>query len=335
VTSAPDAFLSYTRFDDPHDGGAISEFRLRLSSAVRAVTGRPFEIFQDIDGIGLGEKWLGKLDQILDQARFFIPIVTPSYFSSAACRDELEKFLRAEAARGRSDLVLPIYYIECDVLEDPDLRRVDSLASAIHERQRQDWRDLRFEPFAEPRVRKALENLAREIARARRRETPLTQHQPSDKPQSAAPRLVAQFKEPPLRYGYDLAPSTIFRDIDVPWCPELVVVPAGKFMMGEGQHEVRIAYGLAVGRYPITFDECDPFAQATDRDPPRDHGWGRGRRPVINVSCEEAKAYVQWLREETGHAYRLLSEAEWEYAARAGTATPFWTGSTIDTAAAN
>lgn len=92
--------LSYTRFDDHHDRGAISKFRVRLANAVRAVTGEAFEIFQDVDGIGLGEKWPGKLDQILDEARFFIPIITPNFFSSKACRDELEKFLKAEKDRG-------------------------------------------------------------------------------------------------------------------------------------------------------------------------------------------------------------------------------------------
>ena len=89
----PDAFLSYTRFDDRHDGGAISEFCRRLASAVQAVTGAPFNIFQDVEGIGIGEHWPGKLDQMLDETRFFIPILTPSYFTSKACRDELLKFL--------------------------------------------------------------------------------------------------------------------------------------------------------------------------------------------------------------------------------------------------
>jgi hypothetical protein len=71
----PDAFLSYTRFDDRHDGGAISEFCRRLASAVQAVTGAPFEIFRDVEGIGIGEHWPGKLDRMLDEARIFIPIL--------------------------------------------------------------------------------------------------------------------------------------------------------------------------------------------------------------------------------------------------------------------
>jgi hypothetical protein len=129
VSRTPDAFVSYTRFDDQHEGGAISEFRQRLADAVRAVTGEPFAIFRDVDGIGLGEQWGEKLSDILDEARFFIPIMTPSYFNSKACREELERFLRAEAGCGRKDLILPVYYITSPVLEDIDRRTADPLAS--------------------------------------------------------------------------------------------------------------------------------------------------------------------------------------------------------------
>jgi formylglycine-generating enzyme required for sulfatase activity len=101
-----------------------------------------------------------------------------------------------------------------------------------------------------------------------------------------------------------LESEKVFRDIDEPWCPEMVVVPPGSFLMGspegeeeryddEGpQHPVTIAYGLAVGRYPVTFEEYDHFCAATGREPPSDEEWGRGRRPVINVSWDDAKAYV-------------------------------------------
>jgi hypothetical protein len=137
----PDAFLSYTRFDDRR--GDISAFRDHLSDAVRELTGERFEIFQDVDDIDVGERWSQKLDQMLAEARFFIPILTPSYFNSDACRDELEKFLRAEERAARQDLILPIYFIRCPVLDDKELRRDDNLAIAIHQRQRWDWRDLR------------------------------------------------------------------------------------------------------------------------------------------------------------------------------------------------
>ena len=121
-------------------------------------------------------------------------------------------------------------------------------------------------------------------------------------------------------------------------CPTMVVIPAGKFMMGspdtepgrdknEGpRREVTIPKPIAVGKYEVTFEEYDQFAQAMNRTRPTDRGWGRGRRPVINVSWNDAQAYVQWLSKVTGAKYRLPSEAEWEYLARAGTETVYWWG---------
>jgi formylglycine-generating enzyme required for sulfatase activity len=132
-------------------------------------------------------------------------------------------------------------------------------------------------------------------------------------------------------------PQTI-RDNAAPWCPEMVVVQPGEFLMGspesdleayadeKPQHLVRIGYALAVGRYPVTFEEYDHFAEATQREPPDAETWGRHRRPVINVSWKDAKAYVGWLAAQTGQPYRLLSEAEWEYACRAGTTSRYWWG---------
>ena len=90
-------------------------------------------------------------------------------------------------------------------------------------------------------------------------------------------------------------------------------------------HTVQFAKPFAMGRYEVSFDEYDLFAAATGRDKPNDQGWGRGNRPVINISWDDAIAYAQWLSERTGKPYRLPSEAEWEYATRAGTTTPrFW-----------
>ncbi len=88
----------------------------------------------------------------------------------------------------------------------------------------------------------------------------------------------------------------------------------------EQQHDVCVG-NFDIGRYEVTFDEYDLFARLDGRRMPNDQGWGRGRRPVINVSWHDAVAYTEWLSERTGHTYRLATEAEWEYAARAGTTT--------------
>ena len=87
--------------------------------------------------------------------------------------------------------------------------------------------------------------------------------------------------------------------------------------------------------YEITFTEYDVFAQATDRKKPEDAGWGRGNRPVINVSWNDACSYAHWLSQQTRQKYRLPTETEWEYVARAGTETQYWWGNEINYNLAN
>lgn len=137
-----------------------------------------------------------------------------------------------------------------------------------------------------------------------------------------------------------------FRDCEV--CPEMVIVPAGEFIMGaaadeEGyyenespQHRVRINR-FAAGRFEVTFEEWDACLAdgGCGGYRPGDQGWGRGRRPVINVSWEDTQTYIDWLSRKSGKSYRLLSESEWEYAARAGTTTPFAFGETLSADQAN
>ena len=131
-------------------------------------------------------------------------------------------------------------------------------------------------------------------------------------------------------------PEPVFRDCGT--CPEMVVVPAGSFMMGspysgsifhnnQPRHRVTIGYTFAVGVYEVTFAEWDACVRAGGCGGyrPDDDGWGRGSRPVIDVSWDDAQEYVRWLSRETGESYRLLSESEWEYVARAGTTTArYW-----------
>jgi formylglycine-generating enzyme required for sulfatase activity len=127
----------------------------------------------------------------------------------------------------------------------------------------------------------------------------------------------------------------------------MVKVPAGSFQMGSPkadpnaheyefpQHLVTFRKPFLIGKYEVTFDEYDVFARLTRHLLPSDENWGRRRRPVINVSWEDAVAYAGWLSEQTGKRYRLPTEAEWEHAVRAGTQTAYWWGKDIEKNRAN
>jgi len=137
-----------------------------------------------------------------------------------------------------------------------------------------------------------------------------------------------------------------FNDCDA--CPRMVVVPAGSFVMGsptdehgrldhEGpEHTVSFQQPFALGKFEVTFDQWEAcvadggcYAHLYDAQ------WGRGKRPVINIDMDEIGAYLHWLSDRTGLIYRLPSEAEWEYAARAGSRTAYPWGTKADHEKAN
>jgi len=132
------------------------------------------------------------------------------------------------------------------------------------------------------------------------------------------------------------------RLVDGSFAPEVVVLEGGRFMRGDAQGDddekppVEVTLGpFAIGITEVTFEQYDRFCDDTRRDRPDEADWGRGRHPVINVSWEDAVAYTEWLSRKTRRTYRLPTDAEWEYAARAGTVSRFWWGDGVDVARAN
>jgi formylglycine-generating enzyme required for sulfatase activity len=166
---------------------------------------------------------------------------------------------------------------------------------------------------------------------------------PAPAPPKTATVAPAPAPIEPARTGSkpgDIKSGDIFRDC--PDCAELVVVPAGSFDMGSSleyenpSHRVTIAKPFAIGRREVTFEEWDRCVDDGGcKYRPDDRDWGRGDRPVINLSWLDAKAFLTWLSQKTGQTYRLPSEAEWEYAARGGTNTPYWWGRDIGSRQAN
>ena len=383
-------FFSYSREDDEAFKGSLSALRDAIQGDLGAQLGRTrrnFRLWQDQEAIAPGEMWESQIAKAVEEAVFFIPIVTPRTVTSRYCKLEFESFLARERALGRDDLVFPIHYIQVPALLDEAEWRDDPVLSVIAKRQYVDWRSFRYVSVDTPAFGQAIDQFCEKIAdtlrrrwispeerrqleaeakrraedeerarqeaeakrqaeeRARLREEALAKKRAEDEarkredaerqretrqPTTVSPLTAAQ--ERALKAGDSFKEGTD--------CPEMIVVPAGRFLMGSPkgqgddderpQHEVTIAKPFAIAKFALTFDEWDACAaRGGCRPDVSDSGWGRGRRPVINVSWYDAQAYVKWLSRITGKPYRLPSEAEYEYAARAGTRTAYPWGDEI------
>lgn len=187
----PLAFMSYSRADDEHDNNRITEFCRLLMNEIQAQTGKHFHIFQDTKDINVGEQWQRRLDEEIDNCTFLIPIITPRFFESKACTSEVRRFVSHEQQLGRDDLIIPIYYIKADVIEDKNSS--NAIAKLINQRQRIDWRDKRFLDFNKPDTRAEFATLAEQIVKRTKR---LEQTKVTNSPSEPEPAPNSQPKGP-------------------------------------------------------------------------------------------------------------------------------------------
>jgi hypothetical protein len=158
-------FWSYVRRDDEGEGGRIIDFARDLKEQYRIRTAEELELFVDRESIQWGEEWKQRISDAIAGTTFFIPVVTPSYFRSNACRQELLKFFREAERLGLEQLLMPIYWTSVPELDAGSPENSDDEAiRAIARYQRQDFREIRFEDRASAAYRKAVAELAGEIA---------------------------------------------------------------------------------------------------------------------------------------------------------------------------
>src|SRR5262245_3783178 len=160
-------FFSYSRDDDEDSSGALSGLRDRIQRELRGQLGRSranFRLWQDKEAIAPGKLWEGEITAAIEQAVFFIPIVTPTAVKSQFCMHEFDGFVVAEGSIGRNDLVFPLYYIRVQALEHDAEWRSDPVLSIIGQRQWADWRDLRLLDVQDTRVREAIAQFGAKVA---------------------------------------------------------------------------------------------------------------------------------------------------------------------------
>lgn len=158
--------MSYVHLDDRHDGGRLTMFRERLAGEVSMRTGEELTILQDRNDPLWSQQWKDRVEDSIDDTTFLIAIVTPRFFHNSDCRIELQRFFDREQELKRNDLVMPVYYVTCPLLEDQEKLADDDLARRIVTHSYTDWRELRFEPFTSLEVGRTLERMAIQIGDA-------------------------------------------------------------------------------------------------------------------------------------------------------------------------
>jgi formylglycine-generating enzyme required for sulfatase activity/serine/threonine protein kinase len=296
LTTSDHVFVCYAREDEA--------FVLQLAENLK---GRGVPVWLDQWDIPPGADWDRTIDNAIYDCAKFIIILSSQAVESREVRGELR------IALDKHKPIIPVIHSACQIPRQLLIIQYVDFTSRG--------------PNDEAALRQLLRTLATSTT-----DSTVAQHVEATDSQRSIPERAAEKRESRLESG------TVFRDRlkDGSQGPEMVVIPAGTFQMGDIQgdgneserpvHTVHITRPFAIGRYEVTFEEYDGFAAAAGRKLPVDNGWGRGQRPVINVSWNDAVEYAKWLSIQTGKRYRLPIEAEWEYAARSGGQEERWTG---------
>ncbi len=282
-----DIFLSYARED-------LEKARLLATGLEQ----QGWSVFWDRSSIQIGQDFDEVIEQAIEQARCMI--VGWSQVSKKS------DWVRGEATIGRERrILLPVLF---EAVSPPIAFR------SLHTEDFSDWQGENDRP--------EFLNLCKAVTRlagaSHFHENRLVEATTASILPASKPSVKSQPRSETTRLAFE---------------PEMIIIPAGSFQMGseivdreKPIHPVTFAKPFKLGKYPVTFAEYDEYAKQTGLKKPDDNGWGRDLRPVINVSWQNAVEYAAWLSILTAKAYRLPSEAEWEYACRAGSRSEYFWG---------
>jgi hypothetical protein len=179
VPELPKLFFSYVHYVDEHDNGMLSWLRNRLEGELRVQTGFTIEVFQDVRDINWGDDWRARIAAATAGSLFLIPVVTPGYFLSKACKEEYDAFKAVQINPGAEGVILPIHYVDTPELLDSASRAGNPWAEDLARNQWVDWRRLRLYKRESRSVAKQVTEMARQIVRRLRRLDVLPQQLPS------------------------------------------------------------------------------------------------------------------------------------------------------------
>jgi formylglycine-generating enzyme required for sulfatase activity len=271
--------------------------------------------------INPGEYWDESIKQNLEEAEVILLLISVDFYNSEYIRETEFKRAKERFEQGKA-LIVPIIVRDCPWTSYDIIKDIQVLPAGGHSINSWKYRDQVFTEIAN-----SLASLIDRLLMRRAADENLEQISKPDTPFQSSIPPSAKTEPLQLKNLNVPPPETSLYQINLPYTPEMIFVESGVFEMGgisnneeKPVHAVFVP-SFRIGKYPVTFDEYDRFCTEMHREKPGDNGWGRGQRPVINVSWRHVLEYCQWLSQKTGECYRLLSEAEWEFAARGGNLT--------------